>query len=322
MKKLITLITLSLLVLAAPAMALKVSDINPRLTRAEADRTLSKDYTYTILEDMTVRRSWVLASNKRLSVDFNPQNDQLLMVMLEYGTGTDQQKAAADVRKITGAGKTKWKRMDKKKAEKYDVAVNSHNAKSGSCYAFMEMNKAGNKCRRVTIYPTLPTSNRANLGEADTTSGGETALGNRAGGSVAKVLSEQEAKRLRTPLPTVATASDTPVRRPARVKKPAATADSASAPAADKPSEADVATTTPAEEETESEEEIVDDFEEVKVESRFSLSSLLVKIGFEGVSPAVLIGSAVAVIVLLTLIGMMRKSSERKRYGRYRNGSR
>ena len=116
MKKLITLITLSLLVLVAPAMALKVSDINPRLTRAEADRTLSKDYTYTILEDMTVRRSWVLASNKRLSVDFNPQNDQLLMVMLEYGTGTDQQKAAADVRKITGAGKTKWKRMDKKKA--------------------------------------------------------------------------------------------------------------------------------------------------------------------------------------------------------------
>lgn len=317
MKRLLHLITLILMVVTAPAMALQLSEISPDLTRSGADQTLSKDYSFTVLDDFTVRRTWVISGNRRVSVDFNPQNDQLLMVMLEYGSGVDPQKAAADVRQITGAGKTKWKKMDKKKAEKYNVPVNSHNAKSGSCYAFMEMNKA-KKCKKVMIYRALPDKNRSLLGEADTASGGETALGNRAGASVGKVIAEQEAKRLQTPLASSSSSSASsskPNRRFTVVRKPvvsSASADKTVASASD--------TAAPEFAVADSEEEIIEDeFEEVKVESRFSLSSIQASVGLQGVSPAMLIGGAIAVVVLLTLIGMLRSSGERKNLSRYRN---
>lgn len=322
MKRLLHLITLILMLATAPAMALQLSEIKPTLTRTQADQTLSKDYSFSVLEDFTVRRTWVIASNKRVSVDFNPQNEKLLMVMLEYGSGVDPQKAAADVRCITNGGKTKWKKMDKKKAEKYNVPANSHNAKSGSCYAFMEMSKA-NKCLKVTIYPTLPDSNRSQLDKADTTHGGETALGNRAGASIGKVIAEQETKRRQTPLASESSASDSAktVRRVTVVRKNAETASDSTATKstrtpAGKPSRKVAA------EETEDEtiDETEDEFEDIQVESRFSLSAIQASIGLKGVSPTTLIIGAVAVVVLLTLIGMLRSSGERKKLSRYRNG--
>lgn len=316
MKKLLYLITLILIVVMAPAMALQLDEITPNLTRTQADQTLSKDYSFTILDDFTVRRTWIISGNKRVSVDFNPQNEELLMVMLEYGSGVEPQKAAADVRRITDGGKTKWKKMDKKKAEKYGVPANSHNAKSGSCYAFMEMSKA-NKCKKVMIYPKLPDSNRSLLGEADTTTGGETALGNKAGASIGKVIFEQEERRLNTPLAAESSSSGSakPVRRVTVVRKPAASdsaATTSTRSATGKPSR-EVAAAEPEEEEME------DDFEDIKVESRVKLSSVQASIGLKGVSPTMLIGGAVAIVVLLTLIGMMRGSGERKKLSRYRN---
>ena len=320
MKKLLSLITLLMVFVAAPLSALQVGDVNPSLTRNQADNTLSKDYTYAVLDDFTVRRTWVLSSSKRLSLDFNPQNEQLLMVMLEYGSGTDPQKAAADVRRITGAGKTKWKRMDKKKAEKYDVPVNTSNAKSGSCYAFMEMTKA-NKCKRVMLYTSLPDSNRAKLGVADTRAGGETALGTRAGASMGKVIAEQEAKRKSTPLAVQTDASSTPSSSassaPVTVRRPSAAEKNSPSPNVRAGGELNRSAVA-AEETEDEEEQIVDDFEEIKVESRFSLSAIQASIGLQGVSPAMLIAGAVGVVVLLTLIGMLKGSNERKRLSRYR----
>ncbi len=310
MKKVLHLITLILMVVTAPAMALQLNEITPTLTRTQADQTLSKDYSFTVLDDFTVRRTWIIPGNKRVSVDFNPQNEELLMVMLEYGSGVDPRKAAADVRQITKGGKTKWKKMDKKKAEKYGVPVNSHNAKSGSCYAFMEMSKA-NKCKNVMIYPKLPDSNRSLLGEADTTSGGQTALGNRAGASIGKVIAEQEARRLNTPLASESPSSDgaKPVRRVTVVGKPAENVSTRTATG--KPAREVAA--------VESKEDTEDDFEDIKVESRVNLSSVQASVGLKGVSPTMLIGGAVAIVVLLTLIAMLRGSGERKRLSRYRN---
>ena len=319
MKRLLHLITLILMLATAPAMALQLSEIKPTLTRTQADQTLSKDYSFSVLEDFTVRRTWVIAGNKRVSVDFNPQNEKLLMVMLEYGSGVDPQKAAADVRRITNGGKTKWKKMDKKKAEKYNVPANSHNAKSGSCYAFMEMSKT-NKCLKVTIYPSLPDSNRSLLDEADTTHGGETALGNRAGSSIGKVIAEQEARRRQTPLAadTASSVSTKPVRRVTVVIRNVETASDSTATESSR-SSAGKPSREVAVEETE-EEETEDEFEDIKVESRFSLSAIQASIGLKGVSPTTLIIGAVAVVVLLTLIGMLRSSGERKKLSRYRNG--
>lgn len=319
MKRLLHLITLILMLATAPAMALQLSEIKPTLTRTQADQTLSKDYSFSVLEDFTVRRTWVIAGNKRVSVDFNPQNEKLLMVMLEYGSGVDPQKAAADVRRITNGGKTKWKKMDKKKAEKYNVPANSHNAKSGSCYAFMEMSKT-NKCLKVTIYPSLPDSNRSLLDEADTTHGGETALGNRAGSSIGKVIAEQEARRRQTPLAAESSSSGStkPVRRVTVVRRNVETASDSTATESSR-SFAGKPSREVAVEETE-EEETEDEFEDIKVESRFSLSAIQASIGLKGVSPTTLIIGAVAVVVLLTLIGMLRSSGERKKLSRYRNG--
>lgn len=317
MKKLLNLITLILMVATAPAMALQLDEITPTLTRTQADQTLSKDYSFTILDDFTVRRTWIIPGNKRVSVDFNPQNEGLLMVMLEYGSGVDPQKAAADVRRITNGGKTKWKKMDKKKAEKYGVPANSHNAKSGSCYAFMEMSKA-NKCKKVMIYPTLPDSNRSLLGEADTTTGGETALGNKAGASIGKVIFEQEERRLNTPLASESSSSDgaKPVRRVTVVRKPANNASASDEPTSTRTTTGKTSRAVAA---AEPEEEMEDDFEDIKVESRVTLSSVQAAIGLKGVSPAMLIGGAVAIVVLLTLIGMLRGSGERRNLSRYRN---
>ncbi len=317
MKKYIYLIAQLLILFLTPVFAIQVSDISPEITRSQADRTLPKNYSYQVLDDFTVRRTWVLSSNQKLSLDFNPTNDQLLMVMLEYGSGTDQQKAANDVRRITGAGKTKWKRMDKKKAEKYDVPVNSLNAKSGSCYAFMQMSKS-NKCTRVMLYTSLPNSNRANLGVADTSSNHETALGVRAGASIGKVIDQQEANRKNTPLAdtslvnssqrnstpdAISNLNDNKHHKKSQTQKNVFVSSS---------------TVTASDKEVD-EEKIIDDFEEVKVESRFSLSAIQASIGLQGVSPTMLIAGAVVVVVLLTLIGMMRSSGERKHLSRYRS---
>lgn len=320
MKQLLYLITLLPVFLAAPVSALQLSEINPNLTRTEADRSLSKDYTYKVLDDFTVRRSWVISDNRRVSLDFNPQNEKLLMIMVEYGSGVDQQKAAADVRRITGAGKTKWKRMDKKKAQKYDVPPNSHNAKSGSCFAFLEMSKS-NKCKRALIYTSLPDSNRSRLGMADTGNSHETALGTRGGASIGKVIAQQEAERKSKPL-AVNTASDSSAGSPAQRTAPVRAA-------ADSPSRSRAETVKKSQTSADSgavavadaaDDDIVDDFEEIKVESRFSLSALQASIGLQGVSPAMLIIGAVVVVVLLTLIGMLRNSGKRKRLARYRSG--
>lgn len=317
MKKLLYLITLLLTLVTAPAMALQLDEITPTLTRTQADQTLSKDYSFTVLDDFTVRRTWIIPGNKRVSLDFNTQNEELLMVMLEYGSGEEPQKAAADVRRITGGGKTKWKKMDRKKAEKYGVPVNSHNAKSGSCYAFMEMTKA-DKCKKVMIYPKLPDSNRSLLGEADTTSGGQTALGNRAGASIGKVIAEQEQRRLQTPLASESLSSDgeKPVRRVTVVRK---SADNTSDSTVTVSTRSATREPSPKVAAAKQKNEAEDEFEDIKVESRFNLSSIQASVGLKGVSPTMLIGGAVAIVVLLTLIGMLRGSGERKKLSRYRN---
>jgi len=224
----------------------------------------------------------------------------------------------AEYGKSIGKVESKWKKMDKKKAEKYGVPVNSHNAKSGSCYAFMEMSKA-NKCKKVMIYPTLPDSNRSLLGEANTTSGGETALGNRAGASIGKVIAEQEARRLNTPLASEAPSSDSakPVRHVTVVRKPAEKASDSAATASTRTTTGKTSRVVASAEPEE--EEMADEFEDIKVESRFNLSSVQAAIGLKGVSPTMLIGGAVAIVVLLTLIGMLRGSGERKKLSRYRN---
>lgn len=292
MKHFLSLIFSLCLVAVGSLAAVELSDVSPTLTRTMADNTLTKDYKYRVLSDMTVRRIWNLDDNRKLTLDFHASSDKLLMAMVEYRKAVSPKQASRDARQLSGAGKAKWKKMDSKRVKKYDVARNSRNAKLGDCYGFMEMN-ASDKCSRVMVYTSLPTENRRHLKDADLTDGGVTALGARAGSSLGKTIAEQEERRLKTP----ASSSSVAVRRPA-------------APAASTvPAVADDASDSLVDEEDAPEEAIV--------ESTTVLDQMLEKVGLGGVSPVMLIGGVVGLIVLLALIGAIRRFIARRRMARF-----
>lgn len=278
------------ILLPLTAGAVQLDDISPTLTRSMADGNLSKDYQFRVLSDMSVRRVWNLDSNRKLSLDFNPSSDKLLMAMVEYRKAVSPKEASRDARKLTGAKKAKWKKMDSKRVAKYDVAKNSRNSKLGDCYGFIEMNSSG-KCTRLMVYTTLPTENRSRLGTADPNDDGVTALGSRSGGGLAKTLYAQEERRLRTP---VASASSVAVSRPAATRPADDDADTLS----------DEVDTTD------------DDTGEV-VEVRSVLDDLLEQIGLGGVSPMYLIGGVVGLILLLVFISAIRRLIARRRMARF-----
>ncbi len=288
MKHLLSLIFSLCLVAVGPLAAVELSDVSPTLTRTMADNTLTKDYKYRVLSDMTVRRIWNLDDNRKLTLDFHPSSEKLIMAMVEYRKAVSPKQASRDARQLSGADKAKWKKMDSKRVKKYDVARNSRNSKLGDCYGFMEMNSS-DKCLRVMVYTSLPTENRRHLKEANLNDDGVTALGARAGASLGKTLAEQEERRLKTP----ASSSSVAVRRPAA---PAvAVADDTSDSLDDEESEP----------------------EEATVESTTVLNQLLEKVGLEGVSPTILIGSIVGLIVLMALIGAIRRFLARRRMARF-----
>lgn len=284
-------LTLAVLLLAGAVQAIQLEEVSPTLTRTMADNTLSKNYKYRVLSDMSVRRIWNLDDNRKLTLDFNASSDKLLMAMVEYRKAVSPKQASRDARTLSGASKAKWKKMDRKRIKKYDVARNTRNAKLGDCFAFMEMNSS-DKCNRVMVYTSLPTENRCRLKDADPNDDGVTALGKRAGGGLAKTIYAQEERRLKSP---VSGGSSVAVRRPAPAP---AVADSGA-------------------DELAADDDIADDAPEAEVEVRSMLDVALEKVGLGGVPPMYLIGGVVGLIVFFTLLGAIRRFIARRRMARF-----
>lgn len=287
--------------LAAPLGAVQLSDLNPAMTRNQADDELTKDYAYRILSDLTVRRIWNVDANRKLSVDFDPKKDKLLYILVEYKKPVAVRDGMEDVAAMTHAEKVKWKKLDVKKAAKYAVE-NARVSKVGDAYLFLECNSSG-KCVRVALYTDAPTENRRHINSLVMGSSGATALGNNARADAGRELKADEAARQARPNKTDL-AGGTPqeaeeedfVATPAPKEKATAAAAAAPTdePAFENPGEVGVPQPPP------------------NVASK-KLQGALEKAGLGDVTPAQWGIGAVALVLLLTIIGMVRRSNEAKR---------
>lgn len=201
---------------ASQLTALELSDIHLPLTRSEADQTLSKDYTYALLADGTVRRTWNY-DDKQIFIDFDTNTNAAILIAVVYSKPVTMKEGIADAHTL-GAGKysdtAKWD-APKDKASK-DLISNTfglNNAKrkklEDKSMLFYETNGKKDKAARivrVSLFSNLPKTNRWVL---DTINPGErkTAMGNSWSNSFIEDIYKDEAQRQALPLRTNAAAN-------------------------------------------------------------------------------------------------------------------
>ena len=87
------------------AAALELSDIHMPMKRDDADATLSKDYTYVVLADGSVRRTWKL-DGKQVIIDFDTVSNDAILVAVVYDQPIAKKKGIEDAHTLA-AGKYK-----------------------------------------------------------------------------------------------------------------------------------------------------------------------------------------------------------------------
>lgn len=313
MKKFFLCALTCLAMLAPAAKAIQLSDLSPTITRTEADENLTKDYAYRVLSDLSVRRIWNLDDNRKLTIDFEGKTGKLICIVVDYRVPValeDADRDAADIGKFDNAA---WRKFDANKAAKYYMD-RSRAMKFDSGYMFQELS-GSNKCLRLTFYPKVPKENRRHLSEGSTTSG-TSAMGSSLSGSAVKTLLEDEETRLYTPNKTDKAKQEKNKPKPVIIDEPE---EVEGEPEAD-------------EEITESVEEVVEETPEetgvvvkapVKVkpiktvkkkgDRSSDASSFLAKMGLDGLKPIHWILIAVGLVVLITIIGAISRSNERRR---------
>lgn len=196
MNKLFQRALTSLLLLAPAALAVQLSDLSPSMTRTSADDELTKDYAYRVLSDLSVRRIWNLDDNRKLTVDFDSKNGNLICIVVDYRKPVTLEEADKDAADIGKFEEAKWKKFPSDKAAKYHMG-RSRAMKFKEGFMFQELTGA-NKCMRLTFYTSVPKENRRHLTEGSTF-GGSSAMGNTVSGGAVKNLLKDEETRLYTP---------------------------------------------------------------------------------------------------------------------------
>ena len=282
-----------LLLLAGTAQALQIKDIRTNLTRVQADAELTKDYKYRVLQDMAVRRTWMIGDKCRVSLDFDTGNGKLIYVLVEYKGGVDRDRVDDDTESILGDSGLKWKKLAKNKQGKYGVK-NARVAKANNgFYIFQEYNKK-KKCVRLMMTAAHPEENRRNMQDASETNR-VTALGSTAGGSAVKLIKQEEERRLRTPNKHSKAAPEPKVENP-------------------KPSVQEPAKPDPMEPLDADEEDDGDDGDDgVLVSEKVSIMDWLEEHGIDQERLMQIGAGLVGLIILFTLIGYARRRAARKR---------
>ncbi len=317
MKKFLTRSLIGLLTLASTAFAVQLSDLSPSLTRESADETLTKDYAYRVLSDLSIRRIWNLTENKKLSIDFEAKKGKLICIVVDYRVPVSLEEADQDAADIGKFEEAAWRKFDADKAAKYHMG-RSRAMKFKEGYMFQELSGA-NKCLRLTFYTQIPKENRRHLSTASTSSS-TSVMGSSMSGRTAKALLEDEEKRLFTPNKTDKLPE---VKKPQKVTK--------------------VEEVTP--DEPEEEPEIVEVEPEpstvviaetpVKIKPVKTVKqkgnrdkdvdSFLAKLGLDDLKPIHWIIGGVALVVLITILSAVGRSNERRkleaRAARLRNNS-
>ena len=303
--------TLTCLAMLVPAAnAVQLSDLSPTLTRTEADDNLTKDYAYRVLSDLSIRRIWNLDENRKLSIDFDGKTGKLICIVVDYRVPValeDADRDAADIGKFDNAA---WRKFDANKAAKYYMD-RSRAMKFDSGYMFQELSGA-NKCLRLSFFPKPPKENRRHLSEGSTASA-TSALGSSLSGSAVKTLLQDEETRLYTPNKTDK-AKEKPAPKPVIIEE-------------EEPEEEPEIV----EEEPETVEEIVEDTPQtgvvvkgpVKVkpiktvkkkgDRSSDAGSFLAKMGLDGLKPIHWILICVGLVVLISIIGAIGRSNERRK---------
>lgn len=203
--------------LCSNATAITLEDLHLPMTRDEADRSLTKDYQYTILSDSTIRRTWKL-DKRTVHMDFKlNRTGQALCIAIEYDTPAPKKVVDKDIKAITG-GKSGYKKLGKPKKNTNTYGLEhalgakvKDAAGKGDGWIFVEHSSAARKkCTRVVYYASKPTRDRLSIGEART-DGGYTAMGS-SGSSVdiSALVEDEEDRRSAKPAGKRVALADTP----------------------------------------------------------------------------------------------------------------
>ncbi len=181
--------------LLLPASALELSDLRLPLTRDEADKVLSRDYSFRVLQDMTVRRSWELKGGRTVSVDFAPgEGDKALLIFVDYARPVTKFTCDEDATQILGMEPAKWQPVNSKRAMRLGMEAAEGFKLSGDRYCFRELDEQG-RVLRLAYYAGQPSREvRWELAD-DVRHSGKTAMGSRSSGGASDFLWIDEERR-------------------------------------------------------------------------------------------------------------------------------
>lgn len=198
MKFLQHFLTVTLLLMASMAGGFDMNGISPEVIRPEADDLLPKNYTFRVLNDMSVRRTWETDDNRQLILDFEPKKDLLLCILLNYRTPVPMEDATKDFLILTQKEKAKWAKLPRHVAKQIGVHEDSRAMKLGKGYAVMETTGSG-KCYAISVYPRLPKENRRALTDIGSIQYGAKSLTRNTSEKAVATIVEDEEKRQLTP---------------------------------------------------------------------------------------------------------------------------
>lgn len=222
---LIRLLSLMALSIVSLSYALELQDINLPLTRNDADNQLSKDYSFTVLEDASLRRSWKL-KDKTVHIDFDLRaGGKAICVIVEYKSPVSVAEARKDISTLTGAdSKKKLRKVNKELAQLGLKGCLGTKTDKGWGFA-QPSSKNKKKCGRVLIFTKKPNKDRLALSAARE-GGNYTAMGSSGGGiDISAITKAEEARRNAKPATPIAAAPTTAGKDKNKPAKPIAAAE-------------------------------------------------------------------------------------------------
>lgn len=215
-----------LLLLPLSSLGMDLSKFTDSLTRSQADNLFTKDYAYTVLDDISIRREWNKGDQSYI-LDFLISDEKLTMAEIRYLTPVDSKIAIADANKIAGTKLSGWKKAKTAQSESVGLGNCYYTKSDKGNYYFVEVNKNENAICTI-FFSKPPRVNRRALCEAKETSG-YSAMGSSSTAGAVTALNEDEYARLNSA---------------AKVKKPSSVATTSQPKVQEKAQEKDVSSTT------------------------------------------------------------------------------
>lgn len=190
-----------LICLSGQMAAMELSDISYPLTRDEADKKFSKDYSYMMLADGSVRRVWDLA-DKKVLIDFDTNTNNAILIGVTYKKPVEKKTGIADAHTIAAGNFSKEATWDTPRDKASRTLISDtyglNNARrkklKDKAMLFYEMNDKSTRITRISIFSLMPKSNRWEL-DTITPDSESTAMGSNWGKDFIESIYADEARR-------------------------------------------------------------------------------------------------------------------------------